>query len=190
MHSSREALSAMVRAHSQSMYRTARAILKDETEAEDAVQEAWLLACRSIDGFRGDAKLSTWLVRIAANEALGRLRRRKRRALLIRLFEDLERDEKPVDPIDDHAERPDAAALRAETRRELERAIAELPEAFRGVFLMRAVEEATVEETAQALHLVQATVRTRYFRARMLLRFALAREIDSMLESHCGGSAR
>ena len=73
----------LMRRHNQRLYRTARAILKDDTEAEDAVQEAYLLAFRAMDNFRGDAKLSTWLTRIVANEALGRLRKRTRAAEVI-----------------------------------------------------------------------------------------------------------
>ena len=75
----------LMRRYNQKLYRTARSILKDDAEAEDAVQEAYLLAHRSLAGFRGDATLSTWLVRVVVNESLGRLRKRKRDAEIIRL---------------------------------------------------------------------------------------------------------
>jgi RNA polymerase sigma-70 factor (ECF subfamily) len=168
----------MMRRHNQTLYRTARSILKDDAEAEDAVQEAYLLACRSIAKFRGDAKLSTWLVRIVANEALGRLRKRQRRADIVPLH---------PDPVDEHdsveatmgdgaPEPPERAALRAEMRRLLEAKIDELPEALRTVFVLRSIEGMGIEEVAACLGLPAATVRTRHFRARSQLRHALERE--------------
>ena len=170
----------LMRRYNQRLYRTARAILKDDAEAEDAVQEAWLLAFRAMAGFRGDAKLSTWLVRIAANEALGRLRKRSRAAEIIPfdgidgdIAEALEDDMMPTKP-----EQPENAALRAETRRLLEAKIDELPDAFRAVFVLRALEELSVEETAATLGIPDATVRSRFFRARGMLRAALSRDID------------
>ena len=170
----------LMRRYNQRLYRTARAILKDDAEAEDAVQEAYLLAFRAMAGFRGDAKLSTWLVRIAANEALGRLRKRSRAAEIIPfdgidgdIAEALEDDMMPTKP-----EQPENAALRAETRRLLEAKIDELPDAFRAVFVLRALEELSVEETAATLGIPDATVRSRFFRARGMLRAALSRDID------------
>ena len=172
----------LMRRYNQRLYRTARAILKDDAEAEDAVQEAYLLAFRAMGGFRGDAKLSTWLVRIAANEALGRLRKRSRAAEIIpfdgidggdAVAEALEDDMMPSKP-----EQPENAALRAETRRLLEAKIDELPDAFRAVFVLRALEELSVEETAATLGIPDATVRSRFFRARGMLRAALSRDID------------
>lgn len=80
-----DALRVMMRRYNQTLYRTARSILRDDAEAEDAVQEAYLLAYRAMGGFRGDAKLSTWLVRIVANEAIGRVRKRSRRAEVVEL---------------------------------------------------------------------------------------------------------
>jgi RNA polymerase sigma-70 factor, ECF subfamily len=172
----------LMRRHNQRLYRTARAILKDDAEAEDAVQEAYLLAFRAMGNFRGDSKLSTWLVRIVANEALGRLRKRTRAAEVIPFdshYESGEIAEAAEDPMTPTApEQPDNAAVRAETRRLLEAKIDELPDAFRAVFMLRAIEELSVEETAAALDIAEATVRTRFFRARGLLREALSREID------------
>jgi RNA polymerase sigma-70 factor (ECF subfamily) len=174
------AFELLMRRHNQMLYRTARSILKDDAEAEDAVQEAYLLAYRAIGGFRGDAKLSTWLVRIVANEAIARFRRRRRSAEVIRLDGDsgaTERD--PEDGMNEsRPEQPEQSARRAETRRLLEARIDELPDAFRAVFVLRAVEELSVEETAAALGIPEATVRTRFFRAKSLLREALSRDID------------
>lgn len=174
----------LMRLHNQRLYRTARSILRDDAEAEDAVQDAWVLAYRAIGGYRGDAKLSTWLVRIVVNEAIARSRKRSRRAEIIRLDGDTESnagngaETMAVSP----SEQPERRALDAETRRLLERKIDDLPEAFRAVFVLRALEEMTVEETAETLGIPEATVRTRFFRARGLLREALAREIDFALE--------
>jgi RNA polymerase sigma-70 factor (ECF subfamily) len=148
----RVAFAALMRRHNQKLYRTARSILRDDAEAEDAVQEAYLIAFRALPGFRGDAKLSTWLVRIVVNEALGRLRKRKRDAEVIHLGHDDDRAHDALEATMDDAPfpQPERAALRAETRRLLEAKIDLLPEAFRTVFMLRAVEEMSVEETAAA----------------------------------------
>jgi RNA polymerase sigma-70 factor (ECF subfamily) len=181
----RDQLQRLMRRYNQRLYRTARSILKDDAEAEDAVQEGYLLAYQAMGQFRGGAQLSTWLTRIVANEALGRLRKRNRTAELIQLSsaagpitEDRE-DNMP----DASQELPENAAARAETRKLLESKLDELPDAFRAVFVLRAVEEMTVDEVSLALGIPAATVRTRYFRARAMLREALAREIDVSLEN-------
>lgn len=172
----------LMRRHNQRLYRTARAILKDDAEAEDAVQEAYLLAFRAMGNFRGDSKLSTWLVRIVANEALGRLRRRGRAEVIpfdAQYGDGAETAEATEDDMSPSTrEQPENAAVRAETRRLLEAKIDELPDAFRAVFMLRAIEEMSVEEAAAALGIPEATVRTRFFRAKGLLREALSREID------------
>lgn len=175
-----QAFTVLMRRYNQTLYRTARSILKDGAEAEDAVQEAYLLAYRSIGDFRGEAKLSTWLVRIVANEAIGRLRRRSRRAEVIRLDGEAEPggETAEVNMNESTSERPERAAQRAEARRLLEAKIDELPDAFRAVFVLRALEELSVEETAAALRIPEATVRTRFFRARGQLREALSKQID------------
>lgn len=179
-----DALRIMMRRYNQTLYRTARSILRDDAEAEDAVQESYLLAYRAMGGFRGDAKLSTWLVRIVANEAIGRARKRSRRAEVIDLNGQTDQNGETTEVTMNEAspEQPEHAALRAETRRLIEAKIDLLPDAFRAVLVLRALEEMTVDETAACLGIPQATVRTRYFRARGLLREALAREIDVGLE--------
>ena len=174
------AFEAIMRRHNGRLYRVARAILKDDAEAEDALQDAYLDAYRHIDDFRGDAQLSTWLTRIVVNQSLMRLRRQRRERVVIpfdRGEHGNEREEENV--ADEKAESPSRAAMRAETRRLLENRIDQLPVAFRTVFVMREVEDMTVEETAACLGIPAATVRTRLFRARALLREALARDIDS-----------
>ena len=176
----KHAFELLMRRYNQMLYRTARSILKDEAEAEDAVQEAYLLAYRGMSGFRGDAKLSTWLVRIVVNEAIGRARKRNRGAEVIQLSgESLENRETVEENVNRTLpEQPEHAARRAQTRRLLEAKIDELPDAFRTVFVLRALEELSVEEAAVALGIPEATVRSRFFRARSLLREALSKEID------------
>jgi len=181
-----DAFELLMRRCNQTLYRTARSILKDDAEAEDAVQEAYMLAYRAIGSFRGDAKLSTWLVRIVVNESIARFRKRSRRAEIIQFSGAQEQQEQDADAQEVNVnqatpDQPEHAAMRAETRRLLERKIDALPDAFRTVFVLRALEELTVEETAETLGIAAATVRTRYFRAKGLLREALAREIDVTL---------
>lgn len=186
-----DAFHLLMRRHNQTLYRTARSILKDDAEAEDAVQESYLLAFRAIGNFRGDAKLSTWLTRIVVNESIARSRKRKRTAEIISLDSDHESGQSVAynDSLDTRndeireeiSDQPEAGALRTETRRLLERKIDELPDAFRTVFILRAVDEMTAEETALSLGIPDTTVRTRYFRAKGMLRESLAREIDFAL---------
>ena len=167
------ALEALMRRHNRVLYRTARAILRDDAEAEDAVQEAYIQAYRALGSFRGESKLSTWLVRIAANEALMRRRKRGKIAEVV-----------PIDAATDKAgggEQGDSML-----RRLLENRIDALPDGYRAVFVLRALEELTVEETAVALGIPEATVRTRYFRARGLLRESLARDIDLGMQDAFG----
>jgi len=178
----RDAMRVLLRRHNQRLYRTARAVLRDDGEAEDAVQDAWLLAYRSMGDFRGDAKLSTWLTRIVVNEAIARRRKRDRGAEVILMDGSIDADGVADDGNASAPEPPERAAMRAEARAMLERHIDALPDAFRAVFLLRAVEEMSVEEVAAALDLPDATVRTRHFRAKSLLRERLATELDRQLE--------
>lgn len=179
-----QAFTLLMRRNNQKMYRTARSILRDDAEAEDAVQAAYLQAYRAIETFRGDARLSTWLVRIVVNEAVARMRKRSRSAKVIQFNGDSGPDDALAETTMDESafERPEQAALRAEARRMLEAKIDALPDAFRTVFVLRAVEEMSVEEAAASLGISQVTVRTRYFRAKSLLRESLAREIDFAFE--------
>ena len=174
------AFEVVMRRHNSALFRVARSILKDDADAEDALQDAYLAAYRHLSDFQGNAKLSTWLTRIVINEALARLRRR-RRDNVVSLF-DGERDaeqnaeEQAVD--EPSPESPEHAAMRAQMRRILERKIDGLPLIFRMAFVLREVEEMTVDETAASLSITAATVRTRVFRARALLRASLAEEMD------------
>ena len=172
------AFESIMRRHNRLLFRTARSVLKCDAEAEDALQEAYLRAWRSIATFRGESKLSTWLVRIVINEALGRLRRSS--AQLIPLDAAMEATDPDIQASmqDDPDHRPERAAMRSQVRALLEARIDRLPEAFRTVFVLRAIEELSVEEVSTVLQLPEATVRTRHFRARSLLREALSSDVD------------
>jgi RNA polymerase sigma-70 factor (ECF subfamily) len=173
------AFEALMRRHNRTLFRTARAILRDDAEAEDALQEAYLQAYHALPGFRAEARFSTWMVRIVANEALMRLRKETRRAQIVPMQS---ADATPgLEELADttmEKNRPEPSAERAEMRRLLEQQIDRLPEAYRTVFMLRAVEELPAEEVAAVLQIPEATVRTRFFRARSLLREALAQQID------------
>src|SRR5687767_8300775 len=171
---------ALMRQYNPRLFRVARSILKDEAEAEDALQEAYIQAYRKMADFRGDAEVGTWLTRIVINQALMQLRRRRREQIVVPFNrQGSDHDAQEVDVADMRAESPSDITLRAEIRRIIERRIDELPVAFRTVFVMRDVEEMTVHETAECLGIPEATVRTRLFRARALLRESLERDIDT-----------
>lgn len=171
------AFERLMRRYNRRLFRLARAVLKDPSEAEDVLQDAYLSAYQSLRQFRGEAALSTWLSRLVLNECSGRLRRHLRRQNVIPMVSSTNRPD--VDNVAaQDSELPDRAAGRAQIRSMLEHKLDELPEAFRLVFVMRSVEELSVQDTAQILGIPEDTVRSRHFRARSLLREALAQEID------------
>jgi RNA polymerase sigma-70 factor (ECF subfamily) len=173
----RGAFELIMRRYNRRLYRLARASLRDDSEAQDALQEAYLSAYRAIGSFRGDATLSTWLSRLVLNECGVRQRRSARRHNIIPLVSsDASRTE--TESVADVADGPDRAAARTQLRAILESKLGELPEAMRVVFVLRSVEELSVAETAQTLDIAEETVRMRHFRAKGMLREALAREID------------
>ncbi|MGE5095901.1 MAG: RNA polymerase sigma factor [Betaproteobacteria bacterium] len=176
------AIRLLTKRHNQTLFRTARAILREDAEAEDAVQEAYIKAIRAISTFRSDAKLSTWLTRITVNEALAKLRRSRRAAEVIPLAADLPAGEHVYETTESTTPTPEDEAMRAQTRKIVEARIDALPDAFRAVFVLRAVEEMSVEETATVLGIPEPTVRTRFFRARGLLRESLSRDMDVALD--------
>lgn len=177
-----DGLRRLMRRHNQPLFRAARSILRDDAEAEDAVQEGYLQAYRAMGTFRGDAKLSTWLMRIVVNEALGRSRKNKRGAQVIAIDSGAQALAAEDTMSDNPDHQPERLAASAQTRRLIEAKIDGLPEQFRTVFVLRAVEEMTVEETAAALGIPEATVRTRFFRARALLRESMSREVDVAIQ--------
>lgn len=167
--------------HNRRLFRAVRSVLKDEAEAEDALQEAYLHAFAGLDGYRGEAGLSTWLTRIALNEAFARLRRSRRAAAL---SDEIEAGMGLIIdfPFQRAAADPERLAARTEIRRLIEQAIDDLPEAFRTVFVMRCVEQLSVEETAAALGLAPETVKTRLHRARARLQAAIDRQLAGALD--------
>jgi RNA polymerase sigma-70 factor, ECF subfamily len=179
-----DAFRTLMRRYNRLLYRTARSILKDETDAEDALQNAYLLVYRGIGKFRGEAGLSTWLVRVVINESLGSLRKRARSAHIIN-FEGSDLDiavEAEADVNFSHSERPDEVLMRADTRQLIQAKVDELPLTYRAVFVLRAIEELSVTETAEALQIPEATVRTRFFRARARLRESMSADADGALD--------
>jgi RNA polymerase sigma-70 factor (ECF subfamily) len=174
------AFEVLMRRYNGRLFRVARAILRDDQAAEDALQDAYLDAYRHAGEFGGRAPLSTWLTRIVINHSLMRLRKQKRDRIVVPFgrWHDADDSSTEIDVADDKAEPPPNATFRAEIRRILEQRIDELPVAFRTVLIMRDVEDMTVQETAEALGIPAATVRTRLFRARALMRQALEREMD------------
>ncbi|BAO91632.1 RNA polymerase sigma factor [Caballeronia cordobensis] len=173
----RSAFELMMRRHNRRLYRLARATLRNDAEAEDVLQDAYLHAYRSMSQFRGDARLSTWLSRLVLNECFARLRRSARRQNVIPIVDAPDYAEH-ADAMTAHDDAPDEALARAQVRALLERKLDELPELFRMVFVLRSIEEMSVEETAQCLRIPEATVRSRHFRARSLLRESLAQAFD------------
>lgn len=173
------AVMLLMRRYDQLLYRTARSILRDDAEAEDAVQEGYVLAYGNLAKFRRESKLSTWLVRIVANVALGKLRKTNQQAGRVQVDDRVFR--KLRERANDLPERPDEALIRGDVRRVLEAGIDALPEPYRAVFVLRAVQELSVEETAEALSIPAATVRSRFSRGRRLLRKALSKHVDIAL---------
>lgn len=174
---------AVLGRNNQRLYRAAWSILKNRAEAEEAVQDAWLNAFAALDGFHGECAFSTWLTRIVINQALGRRRtadrrRRQLEACGVSLLDDYREAlmEGPSAP-----EAADLALMRRQVARLLEGAIARLPEPFRTVFILREVNELSVEDTALALGVAEETVKTRLFRARRRLRDDLGPELKAGL---------
>lgn len=174
------AFEQLMRQYNRRLYRLARVTLRHDGDAEDALQEAYLQAYRAMGSFRGEASLGTWLSQLVMNECLNRLRKQARRDGIAPMVsidaDDSDAEDDAMDaPL---AERPEDTLARAQLRRLIERKLDELPGSFAAVFVLRGIEELSVEETAQSLGIPEATVRSRYFRARGLLRQSLAHELD------------
>jgi RNA polymerase sigma-70 factor (ECF subfamily) len=170
----------VMRRNNSALYRVARAIVKNDADAEEVLQEAYLSAYRHMAEFRADAKLSTWLTRIVVNQALATRRSRQRSRVVVPFSHLQTHDRLAQEPADmnDAADSPEQSTTRAEIRSLLERKIEQLPLAFRTVFMLREVDELSGAETAECLSITEATVRSRLFRARGLLRESLSRELD------------
>jgi RNA polymerase sigma-70 factor, ECF subfamily len=174
------AFERLMRRHNRRLYRLARSMLRNAADAEDALQDAYLAAYQAMGSYRGEASLATWLSRVVVNQCLARLRRQARRDNIVPMVPLAGPGEQELAgmPAADDRDTPDRALVRAELRAVLERKLDELPEAFRTVFVLRSVEELSVEEVAQTLSLPEATVRSRHFRARSMLRESLAQDLD------------
>ncbi len=177
----------LMRRYNQRLFRIARSILKNDADAEDAVQNSYIHAWRSLDSFQFHAQLSTWLARIVVNESLGRIRKSaKAQIISLDAIQDSQLDTKALDDsyqlAIDTERQPEHLAMRTELRKIIEAYIDTLPDSFRAVFVMRALEEMSVEEVAHALDIPESTVRTRFFRARSLLREKIAAKIDLTME--------
>ncbi|HXQ11580.1 MAG TPA: RNA polymerase sigma factor [Caulobacteraceae bacterium] len=176
----RDAFRAITQRCNQRLFRIARAVVKDDDEAADVLQEAYLHAFGGLDGFRDESSLFTWLTTITLNEARGRLRKRHP-TIGLEAVETAQEEGARIAmfPRSFGEGTPESDVARAESRRLMEVAIDALPDDFRIVFIMRAVEECTVVETANQLGIRPETVRTRLFRARQILRKALHAKLSS-----------
>jgi len=175
----KECFYQLIQPYERAIFLSAHSILQNEADAEDVAQEAMLKALKALGSFRKESKFSTWLIQITINEA--RMKRRKDRANLYEsIDEGKENDEGDYIPRDfaDWREIPSEALQRSELRTALQNAIAGLGEKYREVFVMRDVQHMSISETAQALGINEALVKTRLLRARLQLRDALAPGID------------
>jgi RNA polymerase sigma-70 factor (ECF subfamily) len=178
-----DAFRIIMQRNNRRLYRVARSVVQDDSEAEDVVQQTYVNAFGSLGSFRGESSLGTWLTRITLNEALGRLRRQRPMVDLEVLEADSTTGTSQVIPFPLMSESadPERAAAQGQIRHLIERAIDDLPEIFRVVFVMRDVEDMSIEETADFLGLAPATVKTRLHRARRQLRRALDEKLASTL---------
>lgn len=168
-----EAYSELVKRHEKRVYRTLMGITGSREDAEDATQNAFLKAYLHLGDFQGASRFSTWLLRIAINEGLERLRRRKQTVSLDDEHEGEEEHFKPRE-FRDWRENPEQTYSKGELRELVEKEVMKLPMKYRVVVMLRDLEEQTTDETATALNLQISTVKTRLLRGRLMLREALA----------------
>src|SRR3954471_19578112 len=166
----------IMRRHNQRLYRVARAILRDDGEAEDVMQDAYVRAYKNLAQFAGRAKFSTWLTRIAVHEALSRKHRRRN---IEELDAMLEPEKNQMHELRSREATPEQGAVNRELRGVLEAAISELPDKYRTVFVLREVEEMTTSETAEALDLTEENIKIRLHRAKALLRKQLFSQVGA-----------
>ena len=174
------AVRAIMQTNNRRLYRLARGILRNDGEAEDVVQETYVRAFTHLDQFHGDSSLSTWLSRIAINEALGRLRRQRPGVEWTSLPQGTIEAQIIQFPLASAVD-PEKSMAQREIQHVVEHAIDELPEAFRIVFITRVIEGMNVEETAEILDLKPETVKTRLHRARTMLRDNVERKIGPVV---------
>jgi RNA polymerase sigma-70 factor (ECF subfamily) len=175
------AVRAILQANNRRLFRIARGILRNDSEAEDVVQETYVRALTHLEGFRGDSSLSTWLSRIAMNEAMGRLRGQRPSLELSSLPQPRPEAEIIQFPAPSASSDPEKSMAQREIQEVVEHAIDELPEPFRLVFITRVMEEMNIEETAELLGLKPETVKTRLHRARAMLRENVEKKIGPVI---------
>ena len=177
----RDAFRTIMQRNNQRLYRLARGVVRDDFEAEDVVQEAYMRAFAHLEAFRGDSSLSTWLSRITINEALGRLRARQRAPQASHVPDGRSEAEIIPFPGSPQSDDPERTMAQRQILRLVEQATDHLPEAFRCVFVARVIEGMSVEETAELLGLQPQTVKTRLHRARARVRKELHSRIGPVL---------
>ena len=175
------AVRAIMQANNRRLYRIARGILRNDSEAEDVVQETYVRAFTHLQDFRGDSSLATWLARIAMNEALGRLRRQRPAVEWTSLPPSVLEAQIIQFPHSANSEDPEKSMAQRQIQHVVEHAIDELPDAFRIVFITRVIEGMNVEETAEILGLKPETVKTRLHRARTMLRDNVEKKIGPVV---------
>jgi RNA polymerase sigma-70 factor (ECF subfamily) len=175
-----QAFRLIMQRNNRRLYRIARGILRNDSEAEDVVQETYFRAFAHLDDFRGESSIATWLARIAFNEALGRLRHRRPTVDWTTLENTQSESQVIAFPLQ-HQIDPERSMAQRQMQKFVEQAIDDLPEDFRIVLVTRTIEGMSVEETARLLDLRPETVKTRLHRARRLLREALDKQADSVL---------
>jgi RNA polymerase sigma-70 factor, ECF subfamily len=170
----------LIRSHERSVYAMVLSILQNEADAEDAAQEAFLKAFRNLSKFRAESKFSTWLISIALNEARSKLRQKK--AMKTESLDAGSEEGGHVSPaiLRDWREVPSEALERKEVRQMIQLAVADLPGIYREIFLLRDVEELSVNESAEALGISTAAVKVRLLRARMMLQKTLAPQLKQV----------
>ena len=177
----------IMRRYNRRLFRIARGILRDDAEAEDAVQEAYVSACFKLNQFRGPEGFATWLCQIATNAALMRRRSRARGGLtLVGAPDEAHADETAMAQLRSPPETPEAALHSHQLASLLEQAIDALPDTYRSAFVMREVEQMSVADTARCLGIEEATVKTRVHRARRLLQRDLTAELSAALSGTYG----
>jgi RNA polymerase sigma-70 factor (ECF subfamily) len=175
------AIRAIMQANNRRLYRIARGILRNDSEAEDVVQETYVRAFTHLESFRGDSRLATWLARIAMNEALGRLRRQRPTVDWTTLESGTPNAQIIQFPVSATSDDPEKTMAQREIQHVVEQAVDELPEAFRIVFITRVIEGMNVEETAEILDIKPETVKTRLHRARTMLRENVEKKIGPVV---------
>lgn len=166
----------LMRRYNQRLFRIARSVMKDEAEAEDVVQDAWVRAYEHLDQFAGRSSFATWVTKIAYYEALSRARKKKR---TVSIYTSNGENMHEPEYVDEKTRDPEQLAMDRELRNAMESAVDQLPETYRSVFILREVERLSTADTAECLNLSEEAVKTRLHRSRATLRRILRARIGS-----------